>query len=89
MVSAFPSVDLKKKKLSSANNKWELGAPLQILQPWRSLLRSAWSIRDDHPSKQIINKQGDNGSPCRRPRHGVIGHANSPFIETLYFTVVT
>lgn len=38
-------------------------------------------------SVRIINKKGDNGSPCRSPRVGLIHPFASPFSNTWYETV--
>jgi len=59
---------LIKMRESSTKKRWlTRGAPWQILRPSFSPFLSALCIKAEKPSTQIINRCGDNGSPCRNP----------------------
>lgn len=62
---AIFSSTLPNKSRSSANKRWEMGTfsgPTQ--KGVHSFSSQAWEILEDKASKQILNKYGDNGSPC-------------------------
>ena len=78
------------RKLSSANNKWDIHASFgQDNTPWISLFSTALPIIPDKPLAHNKNRYGDRGSPCFIPRDGWTKPLGSPFIKIEYDAVHT
>jgi hypothetical protein len=65
---------INKKKMRIAGHKRD------ILIPWRRPLFSALKISLDKISDPKINRKGERGSPCRRPREGMNFPKGAPSI---------
>jgi hypothetical protein len=74
---------------SSANKRWlKLGASLHTRTPSRLPSRSALFNNEEKPSAQIRKRYGEIGSPCLKPRCGVITSVHDPFTLNWYLTDV-
>ena len=69
----YSRVAWQKMILSSAKNKWKIwGLREQAETPLRKPCDVDWCRSADSPSAQKRNKKGDMGSPCLKPRKGVM-----------------
>ena len=78
------------RRLSSANNRWEMHTPCQLdFMPLNWWLSSAFLSIADKPSTQSRNKYGESGSPCFILLDGVMKPRGSSFIRMEYEAVVS
>ena len=76
------AVALVKRKISSAKNKCERWTRPRKEIGWRCLFWAASLNWMDKRSKQRMNKYGESGSPCLRPRLGITSGRGAPFQST-------
>ena len=78
---------LQKNRLSSAKRRWDTGGlaretRIPVIFSWFS----AWFRMLTSAYVHKMNMKGDKGSPCRKPRCGVMFPLGWPLNKTWYFT---